>query len=192
MEKTDQTVDLHLHTTKSDGTLSPIELVRHAHEEGLSLMAITDHDTTAGVQEGREEAERLGIGFVPGVEISSLYTGGVLHILGYGVNIEDDGLKKNLAEFQLARRERNDRIISKLQKLGVDITIEELLQSAQGVSSLGRPHIATMLIKKGMTVITFSPEDTKKWSDGAKKAGWDELIERSPEHGPALMKLFTK
>ena len=126
MATTNQAVDLHLHTNKSDGTMSPKELVRHAHEEGISLMAITDHDTTAGVQEGWEEAERLGIECVPSVEISSLYTGGVLHILGFGVNIDDDGLKKNLADFQAARRERNDQIIAKLQNLDIDITIEEL------------------------------------------------------------------
>ncbi len=141
-------VDLHLHTNKSDGTLSPKELVQLAHRENIGMMAITDHDTVKGVREGIDEARKLGVDFVTGVEISSKYSGGVLHILGYGLEIDDPNLRDNLAEFQTARQHRNDKIIAKLQKLGIDITKEELLAYAKETVSLGRVHIAAILVKK--------------------------------------------
>ena len=143
-------VDLHLHTNKSDGTLSPTELVRLAHRKGIGMIAITDHDTIEGVNEGQKEADRLGLELITGVEISSQYSGGTLHILGYGLNIEHTGLQAKLKELQEARRQRHDKILLKLRDLDIAISEEELRQYDRNASSPGRPHLASVLLGKGI------------------------------------------
>ena len=144
-------VDLHAHSTASDGTFAPAEVVRLAKEAGLSGMALTDHDTVAGLAEGSAEAGRLGLTFVPGIEISAVspIAGGTLHILGYCIAPQNAVLTEMTRQLIDARDNRNPRIIARLRELGIDITMDEALAQAQG-GVLGRPHIAAILVRKGV------------------------------------------
>ncbi len=141
-------IDLHTHSTASDGTLTPAELVRFADEIGLQALALTDHDTVEGNFEAQVEAERTGIKFIPGVEISCDFGKGNVHILGYWVNPEDVRLRHTLNEVVDYRKNRNHKIIDRLQELGVDVDYEEVAELAGG-SVVGRPHFAQILLKKG-------------------------------------------
>lgn len=144
-----QFVDLHCHSTASDGTLPPAEVVRLAARSGLSALALTDHDTIAGVTEAAEEAEKAGIDFLPGIEISAEYPHpGTMHLLGYGVNPDSAILRDLTATLLEGRDNRNPRIIAKLRELGVAITMEEVEAEAGG-KVIGRPHIAAILLRKG-------------------------------------------
>jgi 3',5'-nucleoside bisphosphate phosphatase len=145
----DRFVDLHTHSTASDGTLSPSEVVRLAAAQGLSALALTDHDTVAGVAEAAAAAKQHGIDFLPGIEISAEFPQpGTLHILGYGVNPESPDLK-NLTETLIAGRDnRNPKIVAKLNELGMKITMAEVEAEAKG-GVIGRPHIAAILVRKG-------------------------------------------
>jgi len=146
-------IDLHVHTTASDGTSSPSEIFTLACKLQLGAIAITDHDTIDGVR----EALRLGIPsflqFMTGVEISatpppSFHCPGSFHILGYGIRIEDPVLNQTLLKLQDARKNRNPRIIERLNTLGIDVSLEEVRQFA-GDGLLGRPHIARVMVDKG-------------------------------------------
>jgi predicted metal-dependent phosphoesterase TrpH len=142
-------VDLHCHSTASDGTLSPTEVVRLAARSELSAIALTDHDTIAGATEAAAEARAIGIDFRPGIEISAEYPHpGTMHILGYGVDPDSATLKSLTTTLIAGRDNRNPRIIAKLQELGVKITMEEVEQEAGG-QVVGRPHIAAILHRKG-------------------------------------------
>jgi predicted metal-dependent phosphoesterase TrpH len=141
-------VDLHVHSTVSDGTLTPRALVELAKEKGLRAIALTDHDNINGNKEALEEGERLGIEVIPGVELSGDFPGGTLHILGYYVT-ENDSLKDNLINLQKVREERNFRIIERLNQSGVPVTYEEVAEVAGG-PQIGRPHIAQVLLRKGI------------------------------------------
>jgi predicted metal-dependent phosphoesterase TrpH len=144
-------VDLHSHSTASDGTFAPAEVVRLAAEAGLSGLALTDHDTVGGLAEAGAEAGRRGLAFLPGIEISAVppSPNGTLHILGYGIDPANEVLANMARQLIEARDNRNPQIIAALQKLGIDITMEEALAQAQG-GVLGRPHIAALLLKKGV------------------------------------------
>ncbi len=141
-------VDLHLHTTASDGTMSPSELVRHARLKGLQAIAITDHDTIEGLDEGLIEAERIGIELIPGVEISVEYSSGSMHLLGYFIDNHNPILNERLKYLQMVRSERNPKIVEKLNGLGINITYEEVLKVSGG-GQVGRPHFAQVLFEKG-------------------------------------------
>jgi predicted metal-dependent phosphoesterase TrpH len=142
-------VDLHCHSTASDGTLPPREVARLAKRSGLSALALTDHDTVAGCAQAGDEAKLLGIDFLPGIEISAEYPSpGTMHILGYGVDPENPALK-SLTETLLAGRDnRNPRIVAKLNEMGVAVTMEEWENEAKG-NVLGRPQLAAILLRKG-------------------------------------------
>ncbi len=139
-------VDLHTHSTASDGTLSPEELISMAQKVGLAAVALTDHDTIGGLAEAEVAARALGVEFIPGVELSALYEGGTFHILGYFIDYQSSYLRERLEYLQRARAERNPKIIRKLQELGIDITMEEVEAIAGG--QIGRPHIARLLVEK--------------------------------------------
>jgi predicted metal-dependent phosphoesterase TrpH len=142
-------VDLHCHSTASDGTLSPTEVIRLAKFNGLTALALTDHDTIGGVTEAAAEAKNLGIDFLPGIEISAEFTAhGTMHVLGYGVNPESQTLRELTETLIAGRDNRNPRIVAKLQELGVAITMEEVEKEAGG-QVVGRPHIAAILHRKG-------------------------------------------
>jgi predicted metal-dependent phosphoesterase TrpH len=143
-------VDLHCHSTASDGTLSPTEVVQLAHRAGLSALALTDHDTIAGVGEAASAAGSLGIDFLPGIEISCEFPHpGTMHLLGYGVDPESKVLRDLTRQLIDARDNRNPKIIAKLNDLGVAITMEEVEAEAGGGGVVGRPHIAAVLHRKG-------------------------------------------
>jgi predicted metal-dependent phosphoesterase TrpH len=142
-------VDLHCHSTASDGTLAPAEVIRLAVRNGLSAIALTDHDTIGGIAEAAAEARVAGIDFLPGIEISAEYPPpGTMHILGYGIDPNSATLR-NLTETLIAGRDnRNPKIVAKLRELGVAITMEEVEKEAGG-QVVGRPHIAAILHRKG-------------------------------------------
>ena len=142
-------VDLHCHSTASDGTLPPAEVVRLAKQSGLSGLALTDHDTVAGIGEAAREAERLSIDFIPGIEISAEYPHpGTLHILGYGVDPSNESLG-NLTDTLIAGRDnRNPKIVAKLNEMGVSVSMREWEDEAKG-NVLGRPQLGAILARKG-------------------------------------------
>ncbi len=142
-------IDLHTHTTASDGRLTPEQLVDLAANLGLSGVAITDHDTMDGIAPARARAERIGLPFIPGIEISAEYGAvGTMHILGYFVEEGDSAFQQALTFLGEARRERNPKIIERLNYYGVPVTMEDVRLEAGG-EQIGRPHFARAIIKKG-------------------------------------------
>ncbi len=162
--------DLHAHTTASDGVCSPSEVVRLAKAAGLSAVAVTDHDTTAGLKEAEEAGLRLGIRVVPGAELSTAADGRDIHILAYFADPDDALWQERLASLRDVRDRRNALILEKLASLGIRLTIEEVRAAAHspaeaaaaetpgraagpdaaGSKSVGRPHIAEALRRKGI------------------------------------------
>lgn len=146
-------VDLHTHTIASDGMNPPYVNVQLAKKAGLSAIAITDHDTISGIEEAIEEGERIGIQVVPGVEISTVARGQDIHVLGYFIDIHDPTLLQRLSELRETRQRRNAMMIEKLQQLGMDITLEEVAELVSDIKqdgdTIGRPHIAQVLVNKG-------------------------------------------
>ncbi len=140
-------VDLHLHTTASDGVLSPSGVVRYAKAKGLQAIAITDHDTIEGCEEGLSEGERIGFEVIPGIEISAEYSSGSMHILGFFLDIHHPLLNERLEYLQKARAERNPKMVARLNQLGIEVTYEEVLK-ASGGGQVGRPHFANVLLEK--------------------------------------------
>ena len=140
-------LDLHIHTTASDGSLTPTQVVQLARKKGFSLIAVTDHDTMGGVAEALEAGKKYNVDVVPGVEISSGVTLEV-HMLGYGMSPGHPVMKAMMEDMRAARVERMERIIENLQKMGVPITVEEVEAVAGG--AIGRPHIAQVLIAHGL------------------------------------------
>ncbi len=143
-------IDLHIHTTESDGSLTPSQVVRYAKEKGLKAIAITDHDTIHGNEEAIKEGISAGVEVIPGVEISVDYSPGTMHMLGYFITTEDPILNEKLTLLQDSRADRNPKIIEKLNKLGLSLTYDEVVQVSGG-GQVGRPHIAQILMKKGYT-----------------------------------------
>jgi predicted metal-dependent phosphoesterase TrpH len=141
-------VDLHLHTTASDGVMSPSEIVRYANAKGLQAIAITDHDTIEGLEEGLSEGKRIGLEVIPGIEISAAHSPGSMHLLGFFLDIYHPVLNERLGYLQKARAERNPKIAEKLNQLGIDLTYEEVLKVSGG-GQVGRPHFAQVLLDKG-------------------------------------------
>jgi predicted metal-dependent phosphoesterase TrpH len=141
-------IDLHVHTTASDGSLTPREVVRRAKALGLKAIAVTDHDTVAGVEEALEEGILCGLEVIPGIEISVDVTGGTCHLLGYFIDYKDEDLLKRLLFIQRAREERNLKMLQKLKALGIDLTLEEVKAQAKD-GQICRPHFALAMIKKG-------------------------------------------
>ncbi len=141
-------VDLHTHSTASDGTYAPSDVVKLAKENGLSALALTDHDTIAGIAEAAATALEIGIDFIPGIEISAEFPSpGTLHILGYGVDPDNQNLRDLTTTLIAGRDDRNPKIVNKLNELGFAITMDEVDAEAGGVV-IGRPHIAAVMLKK--------------------------------------------
>ncbi|MEO5956612.1 MAG: PHP domain-containing protein [Nitrospiraceae bacterium] len=140
-------IDLHLHTTHSDGSLSPTDVLRLAHKAGVTALAITDHDIVTGMPEAIAAGAELGIEIIPGVEISSRVGNSELHILGYFLHWQDPELNQRLATLRESRHSRNPQIIERLRALGLDVTYEEV-RALAGTDAVGRPHIARLLMDK--------------------------------------------
>lgn len=141
--------DLHLHTTASDGTLTPEEIVRKAEASNLSVISLTDHDTTAGLLRAQKEAKSHGIEVLNGAELTCRFNGRDCHLLAYLFDREDAGLNKLLEYHQKQRVDRASDIIHQLSKKGINIDLDEIIAEANG-SSLGRPHIAAVMEHKSI------------------------------------------
>ena len=145
--------DLHIHSTASDGTCTPAEILRLAGELGIGIMSITDHDTVSGAKEILRMGIPPSIRFITGIEISAASPenfpcAGSFHILGYNIDVDDPALNQTLEVLREARKNRNPQIIEKLRNMGFDLSMEELIRNA-GDSQIGRPHIAGLMLKKG-------------------------------------------
>lgn len=141
-------IDLHTHTTESDGENSPEELIDLAISKGITALAITDHDTADGLQAASNYAKAKKIIFIPGVEFDTKVEKGQMHILGLFVNFQDEEFKQKLLKLKKERVDRNNRLIEELNKMGFEITFEEL-QEVGGGKIIGKPHFAKVFLKKG-------------------------------------------
>lgn len=143
-------VDLHAHTSASDGLLRPAEVVSFARELNVTVLGITDHDTIAGLPEALEASLEAGILLVPGVEVSASWAGREVHLLGYGVCPSDRQLEARLAPIREARLRRASEIVRRLRGLGLEISMEDVLRQCPSRNAVGRPHIARALLEKGL------------------------------------------
>jgi predicted metal-dependent phosphoesterase TrpH len=142
-------IDLHTHTYYSDGTMGPLQLLELARERGLDVVALTDHDTIAGLPEGRDAANAVGIELVPGVEFSAEYEGASLHILCYWPDEQDLELQAELARLQETRLRRGELMVEKLQELGYPVSFDRVREIAGG-TNIVRPHVAQALVEAGV------------------------------------------
>ena len=142
------TVDLHLHSTFSDGTEEPEAIVESAADAGLKAIALTDHDNLNGIARARQAADTLGVELISGTELSVGWGDAAMHLLVYFLEPENGPLQDKLAEVQHGRATRNDRIVGRLQELGMDITFAEISEEAGG-TGIGRPHFAAVMVRKG-------------------------------------------
>ncbi|AGB40942.1 putative metal-dependent phosphoesterase, PHP family [Halobacteroides halobius DSM 5150] len=163
-------IDLHLHTTASDGSFTPTELVTKAKELGFSAIAITDHDTVDGLEEGAKVAREKGIEFVPGIELNTDYQDAEVHVLGYYIDYQQQSLKDKLATLKEARFNRIKKMVNKLNNLGLEIQFKEVTNLADQ-AALGRVHLAKVMLNKGYV---------KEWEEA-----FDQYIGRS---APAYVK----
>lgn len=162
-------IDLHLHTTYSDGTLTPTELVDLCASQGLKSIAISDHDSTEGIPEALVAAARHDIEIVKAIELSTDVPGSEIHMLGYFIDTDDVSFQVLLKKFRAGREDRGRKMVEKLNDLGVDISWEQVERIADG-ASVGRPHVAQALIERGYVEY--------------KKEAFDQYIGRS---GPAYV-----
>jgi hypothetical protein len=140
-------VDLHSHSTRSDGALTPTELVEHAAAAGVEVLGLTDHDTMAGVEEAMAAGARLGVEVVPGIELSVRVPAGTFHLLGWFRTPAPEPLQSRLDEIGAGRDRRNRRMVERLAELGVPVAWEDVARRAAG--RIGRPHIADALVAAG-------------------------------------------
>jgi 3',5'-nucleoside bisphosphate phosphatase len=143
-------IDLHSHTTASDGTFSPAQLVEEARRVGVRTLGITDHDTFSGYDQALPLAREAGLDLACGIELSTKLNAHSVHLLGYFLNLQDPGLAEFrtwIRDLQESRRERNVRLVARLRELGLNITMEEA--EARGGGMTGRPHFARLLVEKG-------------------------------------------
>jgi predicted metal-dependent phosphoesterase TrpH len=141
-------IDLHTHTTASDGLLSPPDLVAFARDHGVTVLGVTDHDTLAGLPGAIAAAGAAGMTLVPGVELSTTIPGPEIHILGYFVDTDDEGLTGALARLANDRVERIANVVRLLNEAGYQIRLDDIMAEAHG-GSIGRPHVARALIEIG-------------------------------------------
>ena len=141
-------IDLHCHTTFSDGSFSPEEVVRLATDAGVSTLAITDHDDVACWDRASAAADAAGLRLLPGVELSAMHRNTEVHILGYGFDPAHPGLLTALEEFRDGRRRRAERMIDVLQGSGFTLTVEDVVPNGY-MGAIGRPHVARYLVASG-------------------------------------------
>jgi predicted metal-dependent phosphoesterase TrpH len=141
--------DLHLHTNKSDGILSPAELTATALRYNLAAISITDHDTVEGIDEGIDAGKANSVTVVPGIEFNTQIDQEELHILGYYIDHHNDDLVKLIMKLKAARWQRIEKMVDKLHALGVKITIDRVMSEIRDDAAVGRPHVARAMIKAG-------------------------------------------
>ncbi len=177
-------IDLHTHSTESDGSFSVEELVDYALTQSLRVLALCDHDTTAGIDRFVRYAESKGITGIGSVELSATWPKGNCHILGYGVRTDYEPLEKVLLKIRGSRGGRNEQIIAKLNELGVNITLEEAKALAGG-DVVGRPHMARIMHDKGY-VETVQQAFDKYLAKGAP--AYVDRYRLEPEDAVALLR----
>lgn len=143
-------IDLHVHSTASDGTLRPAEVIRLAREVGLDVVALTDHDSAAGWPEAIDAAAHEGVGLVPGMEVSTKLRGAGVHVLAYLADPGEPGFAAELARIIDGREGRLGAIVGQLRDAGVDITEAEVRAQAGDAPAIGRPHVADVMVGKGV------------------------------------------
>jgi len=157
-------VDLHTHSNASDGDFSPAQLIREAKKRGITVLALTDHDTLGGLEDAQSEADAVGVRFIPGIEISinwkrsadvcGLGLGGEMHLLGLGIKTPSPAFRAGIAELSRRREERNLKILDSMNALGIEANWDDILAESlsstnhAGRLSIGRPHFANFLVKK--------------------------------------------
>jgi len=161
--------DLHVHTTASDGTDTPEEVILRALEAGLGGVAITDHDTVNGLEFAVKfiEDRRIDIDFIPGIELNTDYKNDEVHILGYYIDFNNDYLNQRLLEIRNQRYGRAEKIVAKLRGMGISIDFDDVRLSARG-NLIGRPHIARVMCQNGYTLSI--EEAFEKYIDRGKPA----------------------
>ena len=160
MPETPGRIDLHLHSNKSDGRLTPTALVQLAHQGGVRRMALTDHDTTDGVDEAIAAGAALGVEVIPGVELGTDSRSGDMHMLGLFLDHHDAAFQATMAQFREGRIARVHKIVANLAEVGVTISVDRVFEIA-GEASVGRPHVAQALLEAGY--IKNMPEAFEKW-----------------------------
>jgi predicted metal-dependent phosphoesterase TrpH len=143
-------IDLHTHSDRSDGTTTPTELVSHAGKLGIDVLAITDHDTTAGWAEAAEAAERDGLTLVRGIEVSCKLEGSAVHLLAYLPDPTYEPLAAELGRILEGRNARLPATLAKLRHLGIEIEEDDVRRVAGDAAAMGRPHVADALVEKGV------------------------------------------
>ena len=184
-ERTQPRIDLHTHTTASDGQDTPAELVNFAVQQGISVLGVTDHDTMDALAEVQQLASDASITLVPGVELSTTVDRAEVHVLGYFVDIADDGLTAALAEQAASRFSRVERMIEKMQRLGYAIDGDAILAQAD-FGTIGRPHVARALIEIGAAT------DVSDAFDRFLKAGRPGYVPRDPFSPEDAVKLLVQ
>jgi len=171
--------DLHMHSTASDGAMSPSELVNMALKESVQYMALTDHDTLAGLEEARLAAQAVGLIFIPGVELTCLWNRRVLHLLGLGIDPDYPGWREYEARLVELRMARAEKIAHKLMARGVPENILQLAREQAGEGQIGRPHFARALLAAG--VVSSENEAFDRYLGQGKagdvKAEWPDIAE---------------
>jgi 3',5'-nucleoside bisphosphate phosphatase len=179
------TGDFHTHSTHSDGKLTPAQLADMAHQHGVRVMALTDHDTTAGLNDMAQALSRYPeISLIPGVELSTDIPGSEIHILGYFMDVDDQRFQQELSRFRDGRLGRGQEMVRKLRDLGMDITWERV-QEIAGDASVGRPHVAQALLEKGYIKTIAEAFDRFIGRDGPAYAERDKL---TPEQAIELIR----
>lgn len=174
-------LDLHIHTTCSDGLAPPEAVAEQARRTGLHAIAITDHDTTVGVARARAAGEALGLLVIAGTELSCSRAGRDMHLLGYGIDPDHPALAAVTARLGLLRRERVGTIVERLNALGVAITVEDV-RAPLGNASIGRPHVAEALVRLG--AVRHAPEAFSRYlADGGPA--------HVPSRGPDVAEAIT-
>lgn len=163
-------VDLHCHTTASDGAFAPYELVDEAHHRGLRAISVTDHDSVGGLDEAAARGAQIGLEIIPGLELSTDVDDGEVHILGYYIDPNDPGLVAFLESQRVSREERVRKMLERLSALGARLGMDEVRRFSSG-GALGRPHVAQALIRAGVV------------------SSWDEAFSRYiGRHAPAYVR----
>lgn len=177
-------VDLHLHTTFSDGTLTPTQIVDLCASRGLKVIAISDHDSTDGIPEALSAAEAYpDLTIIPAIELSTDIPGSEIHVLGYFINITDKHLQSTLKEFREGRQDRGRKIVEKLNNMGITISWSRVQDIAAG-GAIGRPHIAQALVESGH--IEF-PKDAFDLYIGRNGTAYVERPKLTPENAVNLI-----
>jgi len=178
-------IDLHTHSTASDGTLEPAAVVDLAAERQLTALALTDHDTLAGLPAALAQGKKRGLEVVPGVELGIEWSGpGQMHLLGYCFRPDDAGLRERLRWLRDRRRERAQRIVEKLNAVGIAITLAQV-EAAAGGEAIGRPHVARALIEAGV-VSSIGEAFGRFLSPG--RPGYEDKDELTPEQAIQLIR----